>query len=61
VALFGSLLKNSAFTGKTSWDDLIKMATACYDPNDVSQKEYLQMIGQAKKIYHKVKRRKPIF
>jgi Ca-activated chloride channel family protein len=61
VALFGSLLKNSAFTGKASWDDLIKMATACYDPNDVSQKEYLQMIGQAKKIYHKVKRRKPIF
>ncbi len=53
VALFGSLLKKSRFTGKTSWDDLVKMAAESYDPNDVSQKEYIRMIEQAKKIYHK--------
>lgn len=53
VALFGSLLKKSRFTEKISWDELLKMSTASYDPNDISQKEYLLMIEQAKKIYHK--------
>lgn len=53
VALFGSLLKKSRFTEKISWDDLLKMSEASYDPNDVSQQEYLIMLAQAKKIYHR--------
>jgi Ca-activated chloride channel family protein len=56
VALFGSLLKKSRFTEKVSWDELLKMSLASYDPNDVSQKEYLLMIGQGKKIYHRNRR-----
>jgi hypothetical protein len=34
------------------------MAKASYDPNDVSQTEYLSLIDKAKKIYHKDKRKK---
>ncbi|MDP4211014.1 MAG: von Willebrand factor type A domain-containing protein [Bacteroidota bacterium] len=60
VALFGGLLKNSRFVGKASWDELLKMAGASYDINDVSQKEYLQLIEKAKKIYHKTRKKKNI-
>ena len=60
VALFGGLLKKSRFTEKTSWEDLVKMATESYDPNDVSQKEYILMIEKAKKIYHKNRKKKKV-
>jgi Ca-activated chloride channel homolog len=61
VALFGGLLKRSPYTQKTSWDELTLMARASYDPNDVSQAEYVGMIDKAKKIYHKEKKRKKQF
>ena len=61
VALFGELLKKSPYTQKSSWEDLELMARASYDPNDVSQTEYLLIIGKAKKIYHKErKKKKPV-
>ncbi|MEO6960389.1 MAG: von Willebrand factor type A domain-containing protein [Puia sp.] len=60
VALFGSLLKKSRFTEKSSWDDLAKMAGESYDLNDPSQKEYLFMIEKAKKIYHKNRKKKNV-
>jgi Ca-activated chloride channel family protein len=53
VAIFGSLLRKSKYLEKVSWDELLKMSTASYDPNDVSQTEYLSLIEQAKKIYHR--------
>ena len=58
VALFGGLLKKSVYTEKTSWDDLALIAKASYDPNDVSQTEYIGLIDKAKKIYHKEKKKK---
>lgn len=58
VALFGGLLKKSSFTEKASWDDLALLAKTSYDPNNVSQTEYLQLIDKAKKIYHKEKKKK---
>ncbi len=58
VALFGGLLRKSPYTQKTSWDALEVMAKASYDPNDVSQSEYVMLIDKAKKIYHKEKKRK---
>jgi Ca-activated chloride channel family protein len=58
VALFGSLLKRSHFTDKSSWDDLTKMATESYDVNDASQKEFLALVEKAKKIYHKSRKKK---
>jgi len=60
VALFGGMLKKSGFTGKTTWDELTLMAKSSYDPNDVSQAEYFQLIDKAKKIYHKDKKKKVV-
>ena len=60
VALFGDLLKKSAYTQKTSWDALSLMARSSYDPNDVAQTEYVMLIDKAKKIYRKEKKRKQI-
>lgn len=62
VALFGGMLKKSTYTGKTTWDELSLMAKSSYDPKDVSQIEYLQLIEKAKKIYHKEKKikKKPV-
>lgn len=58
VALFGGLLKKSSFTQKMTWDELALMAKSSYDPHDVSQTEFVQLIDKAKKIYHKEKKRK---
>ncbi len=58
VALFGGLLKKSIYTGKSTWDDLLLIAKASYDPNDVSQTEYIELIDKAKKLYHKEKKKK---
>jgi Ca-activated chloride channel homolog len=58
VALFGSLLKKSTYTQKSTWDELSLMAKSSYDPNDVSQTEYLLLIEKARKIYHKDKKKK---
>ncbi len=58
VALFGGMLKKSTFTEKTTWDELALLAKTSYDPNDVSQTEYLTLIDKAKKIYHKEKKKK---
>jgi Ca-activated chloride channel family protein len=60
VALFGSLLKKSRFTEKTSWEELTKIAAESYNPDDVAQKEYFLMIEKAKKIYHKNRKRKKV-
>jgi Ca-activated chloride channel homolog len=60
VALFGSLLKKSTYTQKSTWDELSLMAKSSYDPNDVSQSEYILLIEKAKKIYHKDKKKKKI-
>jgi hypothetical protein len=37
---------------------LALIAKTSYDPNDVSQTEYLDLIDKAKKIYHKEKKKK---
>ena len=58
VALFGGLLKKSPYTEKTTWDELSLMAKTSYDPNDVSQSEYVLLIEKAKKVYHKDKKKK---
>lgn len=56
VIMFGSLLRKSKFI-KTSWNDLIAIAKSSADQENYSQKEFLTLIDQAKKIYSK-KRKK---
>jgi Ca-activated chloride channel homolog len=58
VALFGGLLKNSPFTEKSNWQEVMKIAEESYDLNNASQKEYLGMVEKAKKIYQKEKKKK---
>jgi len=53
VAMFGSLLKESVYTRKVKWDDVIRQATASYDGNDPVQQEFITIIEKAKKIYSK--------
>lgn len=57
VAMFGSLLKESPYTRKISWNETIMYATEAYDRNDAVQKEFISIIEKAKKIYSKRKRR----
>jgi Ca-activated chloride channel homolog len=58
VALFGGMLRKSSYTQKSTWDELEILGKSSYDPNDVSQSEFLVLIDKAKKIYHKEKKKK---
>ena len=60
LALFGGLLKKSPYIQKAGWDELALIAKASYDPNDVSQTEYIGLIEKAKKIYHKERKKKKL-
>jgi Ca-activated chloride channel homolog len=50
VLMFGSLLSKSKFV-KTSWKDILNTAKASADLNNYSQKEFLELLEQARKIY----------
>jgi len=57
LAMFGMKLRDSKFIGKTEWEDIENIANSSFDPNDYLQKEFLQLIEIAKKLYGK-KRKK---
>jgi Ca-activated chloride channel homolog len=58
VAMFGGILKKSQFMKDVSWDDVNQIASQSFDPNDVSQKEFIDLIDKAKKLYAKQKKKK---
>lgn len=58
VAMFGSLLRNSAFTRTVDWNNLLILATASADMNDLLQKEFVNLVTQAKELYSKSKKKK---
>ena len=58
VAMFGSLLRNSAFTRTVEWNNLLVQATASADMNDLLQKEFITLITQAKELYTKKNKKK---
>jgi Ca-activated chloride channel family protein len=58
VAMFGSLLRISSFTKDVSWNDVLLLATASANPNDLLQKEFISLIEQAKILYSKGKKKK---
>jgi Ca-activated chloride channel family protein len=51
IAMFGSLLKNSAYATNYSWDDVKTMALSGFDANNISEKEFITLVGKAKKVY----------
>jgi Ca-activated chloride channel family protein len=56
VIMFGSLLRKSNFI-KTSWSDVYKLAKTSANEDNFSQKEFLTLVDQARKLYGK-KRKK---
>ncbi len=61
VAMFGMLLKKSAYLKEGSWEELIKMLQTCINKNDYWQNEMLMLVQKAKEIYKPTKSRKGLF
>ena len=58
VAMFGSLLRNSQFVKNSGWSDVITLAQGASGANDLLQKEFINLVLQAKSLYSKLKRKK---
>ncbi|MEO8582607.1 MAG: von Willebrand factor type A domain-containing protein [Flavitalea sp.] len=58
VAMFGSLLKESNYAKKTTWNETVILANESYDRNDAVQKEFISIVEKAKKIYNRGRKRK---
>jgi Ca-activated chloride channel family protein len=58
VALFGGLLKKTSYMGQAGWKDAIGLAQESYDHEDGVQKELLDLMEKARKIYKHEKRPK---
>lgn len=58
IIMFASLLKKSKYFKNVSWNDAIILANACYNPKDPLQKEFIDLLEKAKKIYIKERRRR---
>jgi Ca-activated chloride channel family protein len=58
VAMFGSLLRSSSFVKEISWNDIVSLAESSSGKDDLLQKEFLQLVQEAKKLYSKVKKKK---
>lgn len=57
VIMFGSLLRTSKFVKNVTWNDVMEIAKPAADLKNFSQKEFLDLVEQAKKLYGK-KRKK---
>ncbi|MEO5997221.1 MAG: von Willebrand factor type A domain-containing protein [Chitinophagaceae bacterium] len=60
VIMFASLLKKSKYYKNISWKDTIILANQCYNPSDPLQKEFIDLLEKAKKIYGKERRKKKV-
>jgi Ca-activated chloride channel family protein len=58
IIMFGTLLKQSEFAKEFSWDDLHNIASASVTPGNLIQKEFIDLIVKAKKLYPNKVRRK---
>ena len=58
VVMFGGLLKGSKYFKGVTWNDVIVLAEQNYNHSDAVQKEMIDLLEKAKKIYSK-RRRKP--
>ena len=57
VIMFGSLLRGSKYVKEATWSDVINVAKPAVDLTNYSQKEFLDLVELAKKLYGK-KRKK---
>jgi len=57
LVMFGMKLRDSKYLGNADWTDIETIANNSYDSNDYLQKQFLQLIEEAKKIYGKRKKK----
>ncbi|MDB5278863.1 MAG: von Willebrand factor type [Ferruginibacter sp.] len=55
IAMFGMKLRQSKYFPITDWTETERIATNAYNPDSYLQKQFVQLIGMAKKIYVKKK------
>jgi Ca-activated chloride channel family protein len=58
VAMFAALLKDSKYAQKYNWSEVIKLATESEDAQDAVQKEFIEIVEKAKKVYGKERRKR---
>ena len=58
VVMFGSLLKSSPFAKGMDWNQVIMMAGQSSFKDDEAQKEFIDLVQQAKVLYQKIKKKK---
>lgn len=58
VAMFGTMLKSSPYAKQMNWNETIIAANESYDHLDPVQKEFVQLLQKAKKIYSKGRRKR---
>jgi Ca-activated chloride channel homolog len=51
VSMFGSLLRSSAFIKNTDWNDIIALGESATTGNNLLQKEFINLVQQAKTLY----------
>jgi Ca-activated chloride channel family protein len=51
IALFGMKLQGSGYVSQISWIDIEKMAKKAFSGNNCVDKEYLELVAKAKKVY----------
>lgn len=57
LAMFTALLKESKYARRINWSDVMDVASQAHNPNDGLQKEFLQIIEKARKIYGRSRRK----
>lgn len=58
VAMFSSILKDSRFVKRVNWNDVLRIADASVNANDVAQKEFIAIVEKARKIYGRSRNKK---
>lgn len=58
VAMFGTLLRGSSMSKNLNWNDLVNLAVSTADMEDINQKEFVNLVQQAKGLYGKKKKTK---
>lgn len=58
IAMFGSMLRNSAFLKNISWNEVHQLAQSAARVDDLLQKEFVNLVWQAKTLYSKSKKKK---
>ncbi len=58
IAMFGMKLRESKFFPNSEWTDIERIAYSAYDPSNYLQKQFIELVAAAKKIYVKKRKKK---